>query len=163
VRRACGWQRGEGWWKEVGCGLAAYIAGVPVLFASLFVSLLLAPLVPSPPHHPLMDEITGAGLPGVILIYVLACVWAPLVEETVFRGGFYHYLRGASGPVTSAWVVSLIFATIHPQGLLGVPPLVALAMILAAVREWRGSLAGSMAVHAVHNAIATTAMLLLLQ
>jgi len=31
------------------------------------VSLLLAPLVPSPPHHPLTDEITHAGVPGVIL------------------------------------------------------------------------------------------------
>ena len=64
--------------------------------------------------------------------------------------------------MASALTVSVFFAVIHPQGILGIPPLIALATILALIREWRGSLAASVAVHAVHNALATTVVLVLL-
>ena len=94
----------------------------------------------------------------------------PLVEESIFRGGVYHYLRGrlagigpGGGMVASVLVSSLVFALIHPQGILGVPPLLTLAIILTLIREWRGSLVGSVAVHAVHNGATTTLLLLLMR
>ena len=162
VRRAYGWHRGQGVWREIGWGLVGYVAGAPLLIAGILMSLALSPFMESPPHHPLMDSLAGAGPATILAILVVACVSAPLVEETVFRGGFYHYLRGRLGVVASALPVSLVFAFIHPQGVLGVPPLVALAMILALIREWRGSLVACVAVHAVHNGLATSVLLLML-
>ncbi|HEX9733542.1 MAG TPA: CPBP family intramembrane glutamic endopeptidase [Thermoanaerobaculia bacterium] len=162
MRQAFGWHAGTGVWREVGWGLVGYVAGAPLLIAGILVSVVLTRWVEQPPHHPIMDTVAGAGWAEILLIYVVACVSAPLAEETVFRGGFYHYLRGALGAAASAFVVSAFFALIHPQGILGIPPLIALAMILALIREWRGSLVASVAVHAVHNALATTVILVLL-
>lgn len=161
LRRAYGWHAGTGVWREIAWGLAGYVAGAPLLIAGILVSVLLTVWIEQPPHHPIMDSIAGAGWGGIVLIYVVACVSAPLAEETVFRGGFHHYLRGHLGVVASALVASAVFAAIHPQGVLGIPPLIALATVLALIREWRGSLVGSVAVHAVHNALATTVLLLL--
>lgn len=162
VRRAYGWHRGQGLLREVGWGLVGYVAGAPLLILGILTSLLLATFVGQEAHHPLMDSVADAGFPGMLAIFLLASVSAPLVEETVFRGGFYHYLRGRLGVLAAALVVSLVFAFIHPQGILGVPPLVALAMILTLIREWRGSIVGCVAVHAVHNALATTVLFVML-
>jgi hypothetical protein len=162
VRRAYGWHRGAGVLREIGWGLVGYVAGAPFLILGILASLLLSTVVGQEAHHPLMDSVAEAGVPGMVAIFLLACVSAPLVEETVFRGGFYHYLRGRLGIPGAALLVSLVFAFIHPQGILGVPPLVALALVLAFIREWRGSIVGCVAVHAVHNGLATTVLFVML-
>ncbi len=162
LREAYGWHRGTGLWREVGCGLLGYVAGAPLLILGILMSAMLAAVSGEQAHHPLIDGISEAGVGGTLIIFLVACVSAPLVEETVFRGGFYHYLRARLGMVASALAIAAVFAFIHPQGLLGVPPLVALATVLALIREWRGSLVASIAVHAVHNALATTVILIIL-
>ncbi len=162
VRRAFGWHSGAGFWREVASGLVGYVAGAPVLLAALGVSVVLANWLETQPSHPLVEEVAGAGWGEIVVIFLLASVWAPLIEESVFRGGFYHYLRGRLGILAAAFVSSFVFAVIHPQGIVGVPPLVALAMILALIREWRGSLVASVAVHAVHNGLAMTALFFML-
>lgn len=162
LRGACGWHPGAGFWREVASGLVGYAAGAPVLVLALGVSVLLANWLGTQPTHPLVEEVAGAGWGEIAVIFLLASVWAPLVEESVFRGGFYHYLRGRLGILAAAFVSSFFFAVIHPQGIVGVPPLVALAMILALIREWRGSLIASVTVHAVHNTLAMTAVFFML-
>jgi len=52
---------------------------------------------------------------------------------------------------------------VHPQGWIAVPALSAIAMVLAALREWRGSLIAPMAAHALSNFIVLTLALLLLR
>jgi membrane protease YdiL (CAAX protease family) len=46
---------------------------------------------------------------------------------------------------------SLVFALVHPQGAIGVVPLMTIGMVLAYVREWRESLIAPMLVHACFN------------
>ncbi len=158
---AVGWHRGRGVWREIGSGLIGYIAGIPILVLGLIAALVVARFIPGTPHHPVVDWIRAGGS-GLFLTYLLACVWAPLVEETVFRGYFYHYLRGRTGVFLSTLTVSLVFAAIHPQGLIALPALAAIATVLALIREWRGSLIASVAVHATHNAVMVTLLLLIL-
>jgi membrane protease YdiL (CAAX protease family) len=62
--------------------------------------------------------------------------------------------------VISILVVSLVFAAIHPQGLLGIPALAAIAVGLALMREWRGSLIAPMVMHGCSNGIVITLMVL---
>jgi membrane protease YdiL (CAAX protease family) len=87
-------------------------------------------------------------------------VVAPLVEETMFRGVLYRHLREASsrrGKLASILlgtvVTSFVFAVIHPQGWLGVPPLMGIATALALTREWRGSLLPCMLAHGLNNGV----------
>ena len=58
--------------------------------------------------------------------------------------------------------MSLIFAAIHPQGWAAIPALGALALVFAAVREWRGSLVAPMVGHFIQNFVVTTVMILMM-
>jgi membrane protease YdiL (CAAX protease family) len=93
-------------------------------------------------------------------VLLLASVVAPIVEETMFRGVLYRHLREAScrwGSVLSilfsALASSFVFAAIHPQGWLGIPVLMALAIAFALAREWRRSLLPAMIAHGINNGV----------
>lgn len=176
VRDDIGWRVGNPF-KEVAAGLATYCAMIPALMIAAVISILIAggmSLFQEPTEfggapaggHPIQEDI-AQGDP-VVWIYVLvtACVAAPIVEETMFRGVLYRHLREMTGrwhrPASvgiSAVVNSLVFASIHPQGIIGIPLLATLAIGFSLAREWRGSLIGPMAMHAINNGIVTTLLL----
>ena len=166
TKYALGWHRGEGFLKEIGAGLVGYLAGLPVVALGFLLTLLLAFLMAAvsgaqgpPPSHPVVQQAGGGGVWSVLSLYLLASVWAPIVEESVFRGALFHHLRGRLGALASAAIVGFLFAIIHPQGILLVPPLMALGFVFCMIREWRGSLIGSMAAHALHNAVLITVLI----
>ncbi len=159
---ALGCDGGRGVWREMACGLVAYVAGLPLLVLGVILALVTALLLGTKGYHPIVEGFAAGDPWRVVMIYGMACVWAPVVEEAVFRGYFYHYLRGRAGVALSIAAVAAVFAVIHPQGISGLPPLMALSAVLTLTREWRGSLIASMTIHAVHNALAVTAALLLL-
>ena len=159
-----GWHRGRGFWREVGAGVVGYVAGLPLLGLGLVLTVLLISFIDAlesagvimldvTPSHPIINEILVADSWEILLIFVVAVIWAPLVEEIMFRGAFYHYLRGALGMFFSASIVGLIFAAVHPQGFVAIPVLGAIAVVLALIREWRGSIIGSMTAHGLNNLI----------
>jgi membrane protease YdiL (CAAX protease family) len=85
-------------------------------------------------------------------IGLMGVVVAPWVEETIFRGYFYAVLKGISGPVWSAIVVSGLFAVSHGNGA-AMAGLFALALCLTISYERFGSLWVSIGMHACFNAI----------
>ena len=108
------------------------------------------------PTHPVLEELASPGWPTLVLLFFLLSVVAPIVEETMFRGVLYRQLREVFGiPVigglTTAVIVSVIFAAIHPQGPFFVPVLSALALGFCLAREWRGSLIPCMVAHGLNN------------
>jgi membrane protease YdiL (CAAX protease family) len=114
------------------------------------------------PTHPVVEWLAHPDWRLLLQVVILASVLAPLVEETMFRGVLYRHLRNATARLgrtasflVSAVVVSFLFAVIHPQGVLAVPALMALAVGLTILREWRGSLLPSMMVHGIHNGLTT--------
>ena len=122
----------------------------------------------APAGHPIAEEMATGGLTATIFIILTACVAAPIVEETMFRGVLYRYLRDLSSRqakwlsvAVSALSSGLIFAMIHPQGIIGVPLLTTLAIGFALVREWRDSLIGPIVMHAINNGVVTGMLLLL--
>jgi membrane protease YdiL (CAAX protease family) len=95
-----------------------------------------------------------------VQLFLLASVAAPIVEETFFRGVLLTHLRSATGRWNqwlsfglAALVSSILFAAIHPQGLIFIPPLAGLAMGFCVGRAWQGSLIPSMVAHGVSNAL----------
>jgi membrane protease YdiL (CAAX protease family) len=162
LRMAMGWHRGRGVIIESLCGVTGHIAGLPLLAVGVVCVMLLSTFGYEAAHHPLVDELLGASWSDVVALYILACVWAPLVEESLFRGAFYHHLRRPIGAVLSAGVTGFVFAVIHPQGIIAVAALMSLGFTFAMLREWRGSLVAPIAAHAFNNYAAVTLMLLLL-
>ncbi len=103
------------------------------------------------PVHPIVYEFKGAGVSKLLVLFTLACIVAPVVEETLFRGVFYHYLRRRLPMVGAAAISGFIFAAIHPQGVLAIPALGMIGFVFAMLREWRGSIIASMTAHFANN------------
>lgn len=162
MMRGLGWYRGPGgFWREVGVGIYGYVAGLPVLALGMLATWYLMKVTGNRATHPITNEpVDHAG--QVLQLVLLACVGAPIVEETMFRGALLGHLRARFGWWISAPVVSLIFAAIHPQGWVAIPVLGAIALVLAGLREWRGSLVASMTAHAMNNGVAVALMVLLM-
>jgi membrane protease YdiL (CAAX protease family) len=161
-RNALGWHSGKGVLREIGAGIAGYLAGIVVMIAGFLVTYLLVKRTGISPEHPLIHILQG-NIWHVLGLYALVSVFAPLMEETMFRGALFHHLRGRWGWAISAPIVAFIFAVIHPQGWVAVPVLGSIAIVLAALREWRGSLIAPMVAHACNNFIVLTFALAVLR
>jgi len=165
---------GKGAVLELSFGLLGYLMALPMMMVGVLFFLLIlmvsssaSPVVAGEsfepeafPSHPIMEWIISGGS-DFTMILLLACVAAPIVEEIMFRGLLYRYLRERSrhrglfpSAVLSALFSSFLFAAIHPQGLAVVPVLMGLACGFCMVREWRGSLLSSMAAHGLNNYVA---------
>jgi membrane protease YdiL (CAAX protease family) len=120
------------------------------------------------PAHPVVFTVAHGDLWARLQVLFLACVVAPILEETMFRGVLYRHLREVTCRWGTAWsflvsatAVSFLFALVHPQGFVAIPALMALAYGFAAVREWRGTLVPAMVAHGVNNAAVMMVTMLL--
>lgn len=156
---ALGLHRGKGFLREAGSGVIGYVAGMPFIIVGFLITLALVRLSPVPPSHPLLAE-PSSSVWNVLSLYLLASVGAPVVEEIAFRGALFHHLRRRLNAVASALLIALIFAAIHPQGWTTIPALGAIAVVLAALREWRGSLIAPIVAHGLSNGLVVTLSLL---
>ncbi len=177
LARTCadiGWTQGRGIVREIGAGIVGWMGMLPIQFIGIVCTLTLMAIAgvaegdTDAPTHPIIDAL---GDPfAVFTAFMVAVVLAPIVEETVFRGLLYRQLRsvsrfrrGAISVLASASITGLLFAAIHPQGVLGIPALMSIAIAVAFAREWRGSLIAPMLMHAMNNAMAVTAMLIIIK
>jgi len=89
-------------------------------------------------------------------LFIFAAVVAPIVEEIMFRGVLYSWLRDHHGKIVSIVTSALLFAVVHPQGALGIVPLSLIGCGLAFLREWRGSIIPCMLAHSLVNTAVLT-------
>ncbi|MEM6792671.1 MAG: CPBP family intramembrane glutamic endopeptidase [Acidobacteriota bacterium] len=157
---ALGWPPGASPWREIGAGIVGYLASAPLLALGFSMTVLIARFGDQQPYHPIVDWVKSSSTLDLLIVVSAAVLWAPIVEENVFRGAFFHYLRERLGPLASATLVAITFAALHPQGLAGLPFLIALAIALALIREWRGSLIAPITVHMIHNGLILALLLL---
>ncbi len=181
VRQDIGWEMNSPVTDTL-IGPFVHSASMPIIAIGLVLVVILAslgaqfsaggaddPLEPVVgPSHPIAGWLADAGVVEIGQIFFLACVCAPIVEETMFRGVLYKHLRDETshwstfGSVAiSTLLNSFIFAAIHPQGIVAIPLLMSLAIGFTLAREWRNSLIAPMVAHGVNNAAAMTLMLLL--
>jgi membrane protease YdiL (CAAX protease family) len=184
VRHEIGWCAGRQPAMEPSIGLGCYVMTLPLLALGVIVTFLLLLLQKelagggpdvdgfAPNHgpaHPVVVDIAFGAWRDRVLIFLLACVVAPLVEETMFRGVLYRHLRELSAGLgtifsvlLSATLVSFLFAAVHPQGVVAIPALMALAFGFTLAREWRGTLVPAMVAHGVNNGLVMLLFLLVL-
>jgi membrane protease YdiL (CAAX protease family) len=173
-RKDVGLHTGAGFWREVWSGVWGYFAGLPllalaigitfavILLKGVFERLLNPHGEPEMPYNPIA-ELINSGSPGVVvMLFVLATVWAPLVEETVMRGCLFRHLRSRLGLIAAAVVSALFFGFMHGYNVLLLLPVITIGFTFALMREWRGSLIAPITAHFMHNATALTVVLTLL-
>jgi len=88
-------------------------------------------------------------LAGVVAIVLL---WAPIVEETMFRGALLRGVRGFSRWFVSGAITAVLFALIHRPSWAWSSQLLR-GFGTAFVREWRRSLVPCMIMHALFNCV----------
>jgi len=166
--------------KETALAVPAYLATAACLIPVVIILSIVMSIITglqdkhefarqSLPSHPVQDYLIDGNTTYIALVFLTACVCAPIIEETMFRGVLYRHIRDVSGQwrrwlsvVFAAVLNGLIFASIHPQGIVGIPLLTTLAIGFSLTREWRGSLVGPMVMHGIHNFLVTCVVLLIL-
>lgn len=98
-------------------------------------------------------------LPAKVLLFILICVIAPVVEELVFRGFVFAGLRRRMTFGGAVLASAIIFALMHtnPQGLL---PITLIGIVLATLYERNRSLVPSIICHALNNTLVFFIMIL---
>ena len=146
------------------------------LFCVLIITVIVSLFAAEKPFgtsvaagHPIQEVIAGGQWIGIAYVVLMACIAAPIVEETMFRGVLYRHLRELSGNwarwssvIFSAVFNGFIFAAIHPQGFIAIPLLTALAINFSLAREWRDSLIAPIIMHGINNSAVTALMLLMM-
>ena len=154
-RRGAGWS-GVGFHRPPLLPLVlAPVIAVGQLIAIAITNLVLLSLI-GEFENPQAAALTGGEgftWSNFVLMLLLAGLVAPVVEEVLFRGIFYGWLR-ARLPLVAAIVVSAaIFAGAHVIPIL-LPALFVAGLILAVTYEWSGSLWTTIVIHAIQNSVA---------
>ena len=134
---------------EVGIGLAGSIA---MFVVSSAIGLFEESVMHVKVQEQAVDLLKTAHGSMALLFSLLACVFAPFVEEFVFRGFAFNaclrYLPFAGAAILSA----LLFGAVHGS-LSAFVPLSAAGLVLAVVYYRTGALSASMISHAGFNLI----------
>jgi membrane protease YdiL (CAAX protease family) len=162
-RERLGWTSGRGVFREVGAGILGYFAALPLLVLVIGVTILILFIraiiykmmnaqEPGPPSNPVAELIGKGSTLALVMLYVLATIWAPIVEEAIFRGCLYRHLRSRMGMFAAALISAVTFGFMHGYSAILLGPVICLGFVFALMREWRGSLIASMTAHCMHNA-----------
>lgn len=166
-----GWHRGRGVLREIGSGIVGYLAGLPIYFGVFLLVLAgyaiseairraaAGPGKPPPempmPDNKVFDLLSHSSGWELALLATLIVVWAPLVEESIFRGALFRHIRqrlpGWGGLTLTVILVAAAFALAHSYVIAGVIMVATLGGVFALMREWRGSLIAPMTAHCLHN------------
>lgn len=151
--------RTDSFFKDIGLGAVTWLISYPLV---LFVAQSLEYLF----NLPMVEQVAVQQIrramenPFLFTTIILAvCVIVPIIEETLFRGYMFTYLRSKMSFAKSAFVSSAIFALFHfsaTQGLGNVNiivPLFVLALFLAYLYEKRQSLWAPIGLHMIFNTI----------
>jgi membrane protease YdiL (CAAX protease family) len=162
-RRRIGWHTIGFRWPPILLLALTPLLAIGQLAAVAVTNLILVSLI-GEFENPQVEAITGGqsfSWLNFLLTLLLAGGIAPLVEEVIFRGLIYGWLR-AHMPIAVAVIVSAaIFAAAHVIPLL-LPALFVVGIILALVYEYSGSLWTSILLHSIQNTLATILIFTLL-
>ncbi len=141
-------------------GLMAFLAALPLvaLTAWVWTAILRAAGV-NTRQQELVDMLTRTDSPMLVAsMTALAIVFAPIVEELIFRAGVFRYLRSRIPGIPAYLVSAIFFSALHANAAAFVP-LVVFGMVLAFVYERTGRLSICIFAHALFN-LHTLAILL---
>jgi membrane protease YdiL (CAAX protease family) len=171
-RQRLGWRTNRpgaaGVLREIGCGILGYLSTLPILifvaFVLFFVVAIYEAMTGHKPTSPRqltkVEELVGSGSVWLtVVVFMLAVIWAPIVEESIFRGALFRHLRRRWSVLGSALLSAAAFAAMHPYILLQMVLIGVLGLTFALMREWRGSLIPSATAHFIQNSFALSVML----
>lgn len=164
-----GWRAPRGVPREVGAGILGYLAGLPVYFLMAIVVVLITLIIDAitkshtkPQGNRIIDILESGAWWELVVVYLLATVWAPVVEESIFRGCLFRHLRRRFVFVLAGLGSAAVFAVLHGYNVQGLVMVATLGFWFALMREWRGSIIPSATAHAIHNGVVMALIMIVL-
>jgi uncharacterized protein len=135
-------------------GILTAVIVMPVGWATADLSSkIITRLYQQPKQQVVVEVLESATDARQRAVFALAAiVMAPLIEETMFRGILYPFLKQQGHRRLAFWGTSLLFAMIH-MDLARFLPLFILALALTALYEWTDTMIAPIAAHATFNGI----------
>jgi len=156
-------------WQAAAQALPLFIRYLPIIWIASFAwSGLLTVLQQRgvieefPPQELIKLFTTGGDPTAMALLVVFAVVLAPIVEEIIFRGGIYRFLKSQTTILPAQIISGTFFAVMHGN-LMSFLPLVIVGILLARVYERSGNIIVSMLFHACFNAFSLLMLLIMSQ
>jgi len=142
---------------------------LPIVIGLVLALLACGVLVSRPvqPATPLGDilEQTSSSV-ALIAFLVIATLLAPLFEEIIFRGFFYHVVSSMKGKVFAVILIGAVFGALHIDQYWGdwfsIGVVVVLGFVLTFFRAWTGSCLPSIVMHYIFNGAMTVIPILML-
>ena len=135
-----------------------YVSIFPFLFLLAILSSLICKVLGIKPYSQVIEYLfREKNVFNLILFCIQATIFAPFVEEIIFRGVFYNAMKKKSlirGMVLS----SFIFSLLHREPFL-ILPVWFLGIALCFIYEKYGNLFYSIGVHFLHNALALSVVI----
>jgi membrane protease YdiL (CAAX protease family) len=128
----------------------------PLTFAVMMINAVIVVTVSAvssdvpTAREQILGQETSVGIPDLLWLILAGAVLAPIVEEFLFRGLFYRYLRKRRTRGFAIVVTAALFAIAHLVPTL-IPSLFVFGIFLAWVVERYGSLYPAMALHSLNN------------
>lgn len=152
----------HGFWHNVGFagGMSwARSVFVPIMTGMLFAlvaSLTVMRNAGRQPQTPMSETLQTAQSSDTILIFIgWAWLVAPVFEEIIFRGYYFHIFRKSLGRAMAVGLITLTFAVLHvPQYWGDWAAILAVGgtgLGLTLLREWSGTTRASLIMHLVYN------------
>jgi membrane protease YdiL (CAAX protease family)/uncharacterized RDD family membrane protein YckC len=143
-------------WPQVGFAAMAQVAYWIALV--IVVSILDAAFGFSPEQEEISETLdVDLTTVVIVLLYVSACVIAPLTEEAFFRGFVFGGLRSRYSFWVAALSSGLLFGAVHAgTGVEAIPFLAALGVLFAYLYERTGSIWPAVVAHSLNNILAVS-------
>ena len=109
-------------------------------------------------ENPQLETLAPSGFQwsSLIVALIMTAIIAPILEELIFRGFLYRYLRERMPIKAAMWVSAAIFASLHMIPEL-IPALAVVGYVLAYVYERSQTVLAPIIAHSVFNAVMTVA------
>jgi len=156
-------------WRELGFRtppLLPMLLTIPIFVGQLLligiVNIVVTQIV-GPFENPQIEALTDPGgfnWLSFFAVFVVGAIIAPIVEETLFRGLLYQWLRARTSILIAVIASATIFAVAHIIPLL-FPALFVVGLILTLVYEWTRSLWVTITIHFLQNGMAIVLIFLL--
>lgn len=162
-------RRQRGSWREIGFRAPPLVALLltPVIFFGQLILLAIVNVILQSIigtfENPQVDALTdpvGFSWLNFGLVFLVGAIIAPIVEEMLFRGLLYQWLRNHTGAVGAILLSGAIFSVVHVYPVI-LLPLFVVGVVLAAVFEWTRSLWITITLHFFQNALAISVLFLL--
>lgn len=134
--------------------IARYVVGLPMVFGlGVLTSFLYLATGQEPPQQDAAVVISESLADEGLLVFAMAAVVIPLLEEIMFRGFLLEFLVARGGVILGVVLSSALFAALHGASVF--LPIFGLAVVLSIVKLRTRSLGAAWLVHGLHNGSST--------